>query len=73
MSFYLIYVIFRRAISSSAGQKSLTPPKASMLFTPLATNVVNVYPFSYICDKHWYKKTDQQKDDEETDHVILLF
>ena len=36
MSFYLIYVIFRRAISSSAGQKSLTsPPKVSMLFTPL--------------------------------------
>ena len=32
---YVIYLIFRRAVSSFAGQKSLTPPTVGMLFTPL--------------------------------------
>ena len=32
---YVIYLISRRAVSSFAGQKSLTPPKVIMLFTPL--------------------------------------
>ena len=32
---YVMYLIFRRAVSSFAGQKSLTPPKVGMLFAPL--------------------------------------
>ena len=53
MSFYLIYVIFRRAISSSTGQKSLTPPKLSMLFTPLVTDSVVTVVFILIIITHF--------------------